>query len=56
MSGWMLWRLKSEVFLKAAPSMAFLGRKARGAFLFILFTLIKFYFYPFDALTFFIFS
>ena len=35
MSGWMLWRLKSDFFLKAAPSMAFLGRKAaRGFFIY----------------------
>ena len=33
MSGWMLWRLKSDFFLKAAPSMGFFGAQgARGVF------------------------
>ena len=56
MSGWMLWRLKSDFFLKAAPSRGFFGAQgAPGGFCKLVCLLsflpsLKFYFYPFDAL------
>ena len=45
MSGWMLWRLKSDFFLKAAPSMGFFGAQgAPGLFCYLFYLLLNFFF------------
>lgn len=41
MSGWMLWRLKSDFFLKAAPSMGFFGAQGAPGLFCYLFTFFE---------------
>ena len=53
MSGWMLWRLKSDFFLKAAPSMGFFGAQgAPGLFCYLFYAFLKFIFIPLTRLPF----